>query len=244
MARQETANTLINRAALEVGLTPVSDPVASQDPAFIQLTGLLTAAGQELVELRPWQVLLQEYAFTTVVPGDTGVYDLPDDFSSMVNQTGWDQTNSTMVFGPLSSQEWSYLDGRGLASETIYASFRLAENKMQLYPQPPPNGIDIRFEYISRYWVRSTGSSDPDKDTITIGTDIVLYEPILVVKFLKVKFLEAKGFDTTAARLDFETMFDSRAGRDAGAPTLRAGGVRNTFPYLTPFNTGDTNYGS
>jgi hypothetical protein len=45
MARYESANTIINDTALEVGLVPASDPFSSQDEAYIQLRGLLTSVG-------------------------------------------------------------------------------------------------------------------------------------------------------------------------------------------------------
>ena len=245
MARQETANTIINRAALEVGLSTVSDPVADADKSFIQLTGLLTAAGQELVELHQWQVLRQEIEFTTAVPSDDGIYTLPTDFSYMIDQSGWDQTNKAPVTGPLSPQDWSYLVGRDLVSQTIYSSFRIVENKLELFPQPPADGIVFRFEYISRYWIQQAGENSPDEDTIQIGTDVVLFEPILVIKFLKVKFLEAKGFDSSAARLEFETIFQSRTGKDVGAPILSAAASSRSFPYLNPYrNVGDQGFGA
>jgi len=90
MARQQTANDIINRAALEVGLTPVADPAGSVAEEFVQLKGLLTAAGQELVELHPWQFLTGLFEFTTE-ESDSGDYDLPDDFAYMIDQTGWDR---------------------------------------------------------------------------------------------------------------------------------------------------------
>lgn len=246
MARQETANVLINRASLECGLGTSSDPVASTDPTFLQLTGLLTAAGQELLEMHEWQVLRQEYEFTTAVATSaTGTYDLPDDFSYMINQTGWDQTNNFPMRGPLSAQMWSYLEGRDFSSSTIYAAFRIAENKLDLYPQPPDDGIAIRFEYISRYWVQQAGEDDPNADSIALGSDVVLYEPILVVKLLKCKFLEAKGFDSRAARMDFETIFNSRCGKDEGAQILNAGRNSRGYPYLDGFRSvGDSGFGS
>ena len=244
MARQETANTLINRVAVEVGLSAVSDPVADADKAFTQLTGLLNAAGRELVELHEWQVLRQEYEFTTVAATDTGTYDLPADFSYMISQSGWDQTNNNAIGGPLSPQDWSYLEGRDFASSSIYASFRLAESKLEIYPQPPPDALAIRFEYISRYWVQQAGESSPNTDSVTVGTDVVLYEPILVEKFLKAKFLEAKGLPSQSARLEFETMFLSRTGKDRGAPVLNAGRGHG-FPYLSSYRSvGDTGYGA
>ena len=63
--RFATANDIINRAALEVGLLPSSDAVADSDETYVQLTGLLTSAGQELVELHPWEILQKSFDFTT-----------------------------------------------------------------------------------------------------------------------------------------------------------------------------------
>lgn len=256
MARQETANALINRAALEMGIAQVADPVGSDEQAFIQLVGLLNAVGQELVELHPWQTLRQVVDFTTatassdtqlgdgVTVGLSGVYDLPDDFSYMIDQTHWDRTNSLPVGGPLSAQAWTYLEGRDLAGTTIYADFRLAENKMELFPQPAADGLRVTFEYISRNWVRSAASSTPNQDVVNVGSDIVLYEPVLVVKFLKVKFLEAKGLPSQAARIELDTIFHGRTGKDEGAPILNAAGTTSSFPYINPYrNVGDTGFG-
>ena len=244
MARFSTANEIINRAAVEVGLLKVVDPVSSIDESFVQMTELLNASGQELVEIHPWQKLVKTFSFTTA-PADSGEYDLPDDFSYMIDQTGWDRSNNVAMGGPLSAQDWTYLLGRDLVSSTIYASFRQFDGKLQLFPQPPPAGLEISFEYISRNWVQEA-NSDPAvyNDTVQQGSDLVLYEPILAIKFLKAKFLEAKGFDSTASRLEFETMLGSRTGKDTGAPILSAGNNSRRFPYLDGFyNVGDTGFG-
>jgi hypothetical protein len=241
MARVYTATQIINRAALEVGLEPVADPVGSSDANFVQLTGLLSSAGQEMVELWPWEVLVQDFALTTA-DTDSGVYPLPDDFSFMIDQTGWDRSNNVAVGGPLSAQDWTYLKGRDLVSQTIYASFRLIKGEFNIFPFPPPNGLEISFEYISRNWVREPNGLR--KDEIQLGTDEVLYEPILIIKFLKAKWLEAKGFDSSSARLEFDTLFGSRTGKDTGAEIISAGRNRRGYPYLSPlYNTPDTGFG-
>ena len=243
MARLLTANDIINRAAVEVGLVKAVDPVGDLDETFVQLTELLTSAGQEMVELHPWQILVKEFQIVTT-DQDTGTYDLPDDFSYMIDQTGWEHSNRVAMGGPLSPQDWTYLKGRDLISQSIYASFRLVDNKFDIYPQEPvPNGLDINFEYIGRNWVQEQNQG-PLKDMITIGTDVVLYEPIMIIKFLKCKFLEAKGFDPSSARNEFENMFNSRTGKDTGAPILNASNNSRGFPYLHPYyNTSDTGYG-
>lgn len=248
MARQSTANEIINRAAVEVGLLSVSDPVSSIDESFIQLTELLNGVGQELVELFPWQFLVRVYSVemgvTPPVSGTTNAFALPENFSYMIDQTGWDRANNLPMGGPLSAQDWTYLQGRDLVSQTIYASFRLFDNVFNIFPDPPPAGLKITFEYISRDWVREQGQASANRDTIGTGSDIVLYEPILAVKFLKAKFLESKGFDASSARLEFENMMGSRTGKDTGAPILNAANASRGFPYLSPYyNTGDTGFG-
>ncbi len=243
MARLSTANDIMNRVALEIGLAKEIDPFASTDGTFIQLTGLLDSAGQEMVYLHNWQILMKPFSFITS-SGDSGTYDLPDDFAAMIDQTGWDHSNRVAIGGPLSAQDWTYLAGRDLISQSIYASFRLVDNKLDLYPQDPvPDGLDINFEYISRNWLTDNAGENPH-DTIAIGSDIVLFPPILMIKFLKVKMLSAKGFDANDAKLEFENMFNSLTGRDEGAPILSASNHSRGFPYLHPYyNTSDTGYG-
>ena len=243
MGRLASVNDIVNRAAVECGLNKDPSPASSTDETFVQLVELLNSAGQELVELHPWQILEKDYQVTTS-DTDSGVYDLPPDFSYMVDQTGWDRTNRVAVGGPLSSQDWAYLEGRDLVSQSIYASFKLEQNKFHLFPQPPPDGLVVHFQYISRNWLATQVNNDDRHDSIETGSDVVLYEPILIVKFLKAKFLEAKGFDSTAARMEFENMMDSRTGKDTGAPILSASNNSRGFPYLHPYyNTSDTGYG-
>lgn len=246
MARIESASTIINRAALEVGLTPDNDPVGSSDQNFLQLTGLLNAAGQELIELYPWQRFTKTYQFNTTDDATgSGEYTLPTDFCYMIDQTGWDRTNKLAVGGPLSAQDWTYLKGRDLAQSTIYVSFRQWEGAIRVFPDSPvPSDLDIAFEYVSRYWCSDGTETVPTADTVVQSGDLVYYEPILAVKYLKAKWLESKGFDPSTARLEFENMFNSRSGKDKGAPVLNASGANRGYPYLNPFHsTPDTGYG-
>ena len=103
MARVETVQTIINRTAVEVGLSESPDPVGDTNETFIQLRGLLTSAGQELCDLNAWPELLRRYSVTKdKVSNVPGSYFLPDDFNYMVDQTGWDLTNNMPVAGHLS----------------------------------------------------------------------------------------------------------------------------------------------
>lgn len=241
MARQLTAGEIINRTAVEVGLRRTPDPFSSLDEGFSQLVGLLNTAGQELVELSDWPELLQPYQQVTSSL-DSGKYDLPDDFDHFINQTGWDRTNDVPVIGPLSPQDWAYLLGRDFEANSIYVAYRMFGDKLEVYPQPPPDGVSINFQYVSRNWARKANSDTTD--FCTQPDDLVLLDPLLMQKFLKVKFLNAKNLPSQAASIEFENVLMNRQGASTGAQVLRAGRGGAAFPYLNQFfNTPDTGYG-
>lgn len=241
MPRFDTAAAVINSVAVETGLTAVADPFASTDPIFIQLRGLLTNAGRELLGLHEWQKMIKTYTKTTVVPPDTGDYALPDNFGRFIDQTGWVPSSKFPLGGPLSPQDWTYLVATNLASSTIYVSFRQAQGLFRVLPQPPANGVTITFEYVSRNWVLAADAVT-EKDSVSAAADTVWFEPILIAKFLKLRFLEAKGFDSTAAMNQFSSVFMQWTGKDVSAPILRMA-RRNMFPYLGYRNIPETGYG-
>ena len=244
MAREfDIATDILNAVAAEVGVSPVTDPYTDPNQVFQQLKNLINSAGRELVRYARWERLVKEHQITTV-DTDSGDYPLPDDFGYMIDQTGWERKENVPLWGPLSAQDWQYLLGRDLVSHTIYASFRIAQGLFRLFPQPPPNDLDIHFEYISRNWVENGDAPGTFASKTSLGSDRVLYEPILMVKFLKAKYLEAKGFDSTSARNDFALEFDAITGQEKGAPILNAAILGREFPYLEPYrNLPDTGFG-
>lgn len=224
-------NDLLNRVAAEVGLTPVADPWADQSQHFLQMRYLLQTAGEELTLAHPWEWQLASHNILTQA-AETGNYDLPDDFLQMIDQTGWERNSNVPLLGPLSPQDWTYLLGRDLVSSTIYASFRLKEGKFSLFPQPPPAGLDVNFEYQSKNWV-SDGQPTPTlTDTVVSGSEVTLFDRTLISRYLKLKWLESKGFDTTKPQDDFNLVFGSLTGKDKGGEILSAGRYQRSFPYL------------
>ena len=243
MARYSTVGEIINQAAVEIGLLPSTNPVESPEEASIQMVGLLNSAGLELLQLHPWQMVIRPFEILTE-EGDTGIYNLPDDFDYMIDQTGWDRKNRIAMAGPLSPQDWTYLEGRDLVSGTVYASFRQWEGKLYLFPQPPPPDMRITFEYASRGWLQDAADPENRRDRIGDNSDICLLPGLVITKFLKMKFLQAKGFDVSGAALEFDNVLASATGRDNGAPVLSANRSGRGFPYLNANrNISDSGYG-
>lgn len=243
VARYIAAEDIINRAAVACGLTPPSDIWASTDTAFVQLRNLLTTCGQELVESHEWEYLRREHSVTTAT--GTASYALPDDFGYMINQTGWDRTNRLPVTGPLSAQQWAYLKGRNLVNSTIYISFRIMQNEFYVFPDDPvPDALDVNFEYISRNWVIPASAPSTYSDTVEANGDIVLFNPVMMVQYLRYKFLDAKGFDTSSALGAFTGAYLKETGHNGAAPVLNAGANVSSIPLLNYRNIPDTNFGS
>lgn len=241
----KTAKQIINTVAIECGLAEVASPFSSADAAFIQLRGLLGVVGEELIEAADWQVLRQEHTLTTdsgTYPD--GVYPLPSDFRRMIDQTGWQRTDRVPLFGPVSAQQWQYLKGRNLVSNTIYASFRLTEGALYFYPDPPPDGDTIAFEYVSDKWVDTNGGGTYS-NTLANDADVPLFNSRLTERALKFRFLQARGFDSTAAGQEYQNSLDKLMGDEKSAPILTAGDGGWPYPYLNGFrNTPDSGFGS
>lgn len=237
-------NDILNRVAVEVGFTPVADPWTDNDQQFLQLRHLAQVAGDELCLAYDWEFLNRSHQIQTL-DTDSGEYPLPTDFLDMKDQSGWERSENVPLFGPLSSQDWTYLLGRDLVSYTIYASFRIKDGKFNVFPQPPPNGLDINFEYQSNGWIADGGDPEIRKTTLDAATDVPLFDKTLFSRYLKSKWLDAKGFDSTRATDDFSMMFNAITGKDKGAKIISAGRNSRGFPYLDGrWNTPDTGYGA
>lgn len=217
------AQTIVNRVAVETGLNAVADVFASSDPAIVQMRTLLTSCGQTLIQDYEWSRLLMTKEFIALT-GEPGIYDLPDDFSYMIDQTGWQRGGPAIwpLQGPASPQTWSYLKASQLYRITLFAWFRLADGKLEIFPAPIVADIPISYMYISRGWALAADATTL-KDAVTQNDDLVLFEPIMIVNFLKLKWLTAKGFDNTAAGQDFDKSLAAWSGKDKSAPILNQG---------------------
>lgn len=222
----DSATNRINKAAIELGLSPVVDPFTSGDPNFIQMCAFLESLGRDLWRKRNWTHLVKEYTFSTVA--DQGAYALPADFGHFVDNTHWDRTNQMPLPGPLNSRQWQQLKSR-LAGVVVNTPWRLWQQHLYLYPDTTtPGDYTIAFEYVSRFWVQSASADAPDKDAPTAGSDIIWFDPQLVLRGLKLAWREAKGFDTTAEQARFDSTLEDIKGGDAPAPVLSCNGATDS----------------
>lgn len=220
---------IVQQAMAELGLPTPRELVASQDELVRQFLALLNRCGYELVQGYPWEQLDKQHVFTTEV--GKSEYDLPADWSYFIQQTQWDRTNHWPLLGPKTPQEWQWLKG-GLLSSGPRLRYRVWKGKFCIFPTPSEQNTpssdntgvfapwELAMEYISNAWLMSATQANTFYSEVTNDSDICLLDPWVVTAFLKLKFREAKGLDTTAVKEDFIQIFWSRTGKNKGAQIL------------------------
>ena len=215
----DTAGSIINDALVEVGLAAVADPFADSDANVIQMCTLLKSKGREILRQRFWTQMRDEYTFTTVQ--GTPSYALPSDFHTMADQSGWNRTNRLPLGGPLSPQEWQYLKAR-LVGVVFTVLFRPMDGEIYIYPDnPTPGGYVVAFEYLSNGWIeRPAIPVNTYHDSPVATDDIVRFDPLMVMRGIKLEWLKLHAFDTTSAQQDYLEAYNRAAGMDSFNPVL------------------------
>lgn len=227
MARFDTVTTIITDVSVETGLGVPTGSVesASGDPNIYRMFKLLKSVGRSLVIKHPWLQQLVQYSFETTTET---VYSLPADFQSMVDQTGWNRT-TMFPMTPANSQEWQCMLAQPSAAylSVVFRSGLLDTTDLSLADSPtielittPEAGQAIAFEYRSRYWVRSGAMPHARIEAPLIGDDYVLIESGLITRALKLAWLRALGFDSTAAQQDFEEELAATKFANVGAAPI------------------------
>jgi hypothetical protein len=126
-------------------------------------------------------------------------YALPSDYDAIVPRTMWDKTKRWELLGPESPQQWEWLLS-GYISTGPRIRWRLLGTTFQIWPGMSYNEV-LGFEYRSAGWAAS--ASGTVKNSFTADTDTCIYPDRLMVLMTKLKYFEAKGFDTTAMYRNF-----------------------------------------
>jgi hypothetical protein len=214
---------VIQQAMVEMGLPKPVQAVTSTDTTVQQMLALLNRAGTEMVLGYPWEQITKEYVFNsataTLAPdGLTLIQPLPSDWSYFLDQTQWDRTNHWPLLGPKTAQEWQWLKG-GLLSSGPRIRYRVVGGNIELFPGSSATS-NIAMEYVADSWLASADTVNTYYAEVTADTDILLLDPWIVTAYLKLKYWEAKGLDTTAYTKDFVGIWDARIGKSKGAPVL------------------------
>lgn len=242
---ENTLSAIVSNVAAQVAFPVPADPAGSSDPAVQQMVQAVNMAGLELLSMYDWQELVKSYDINIVqdMPGQKEkAFALPDDFFDWIDQTNWNGTNQFPSLGPVSPQMWQQL----LIRTTLPTlSFYWQVRGSQIYVLAPPSAVQVmKFFYVSQGWVTDADSPTTTKNRMVKNGDVSLLDSTVLTLFTRVKWLEMKGLDSSAAMRDFQVSFENRKGAEKGAPVLSM--VRDfRFPWIQPLiNTPDTGMGA
>jgi hypothetical protein len=199
------------------------------------ITGLASTAGLDttyqvqgvgipnatyITSVGPTSVTLNYQVTETVVGGQVIFqkvkYGLPADYVSTVNRTHWDKSKRWEMLGPESAQQWEWLLS-GYISTGPRIRWRLLGKYFQIWPGT--NGGELLgFEYRSKAWAEAADGTP--KNSFTADDDTCIYPDRLMVLSTKLKYFEAKGFDTTALYRDYLMEFETAVAQDTAAANL------------------------
>jgi hypothetical protein len=245
IVNESTLSAIVQNVAGMVAYPVPTDPAGSEDPAVQQMVQAANMAGNELLSMFEWQELIKNYQIP--IQSDTNGqkekgFALPDDLYRWIDQTNWNATTQFPSLGPVSAQMWQQLLIR-TTLPTLSFYWQVRDNK--IYVLAPPNSPQtMNVFYVSAGWVRDQNDPDLYKNRMTQNGDVSLLDATVITLYTRVKWLEMKGLDSSAAMRDFNIAFDNRKNSEKGAPVLTM--ARDfRFPYIQPLiNTPDTGMGA
>jgi hypothetical protein len=143
-------------------------------------------------------------------------YSLPSDYESLVPRTMWDKSKHWEMLGPEDAQQWEWLLS-GYISTGPRIRWRLLGEYFQIWPGMSTAEY-LGFEYRSKGWAES--STGTVKNSFTVDTDTCIYPDRLMVNATKLKYFEAKGFDTTAMMRNYLTEMEAAKALDMSSANL------------------------
>jgi hypothetical protein len=168
-------------------------------------------------------------------------YPLPADYDASVPRTQWSKSKHWEMLGPTDAQQWEWLLS-GYISTGPRIRWRLLGNTFQIWPGVSTNEL-LGYEYRSQAWAES--SDGTPKNSFTNDSDTCIYPDRVMVLMTKLKYFEAKGFDTTAMYRNFLTELETVMGQDMSAANLsfapRPGTVLIGYDNIPDSGYGQTN---
>jgi len=239
-----TLANIVNHVCRMVGLPVSSDPAGSTDPAVQQMVAGVNLAGEDMLNLYEWRKLVKSYEISVVADYAGQLeksFDLPGDFWQFIDQTQWNKNTRLPAIGPISDQVWQEIKIR---MPKVVLTFLWQIRDQKLWIQSPPSTAQVfSFYYMSQGWVVDADDPELLKNEADKNADTILFNSFLMRLLTRVKWLEMKGFDSSAAMRDFQLAYENRKGDEQGAEILSMASPVG-LPYLnTLTNVPDTGYG-
>jgi hypothetical protein len=147
-----------------------------------------------------------------------GLFALPSDFDRQIDRTHWDKSKRWEMLGPETPQQAEWLRSSYISTGPRIRYFYQG-GYFQIWPALGAEETLV-YDYYSKYWIYAAAGTATTKQLYTVDTDTSIFPDALMRAMIKLKYLEAKGMDTTAALRLFNSQVDLAKSNDSGSPTL------------------------
>jgi hypothetical protein len=235
--------TICQNVAKIAGVASPSAVIGLSDETAQLLLACANRAGKSLEKRHQWLDLVTEYTFNTVA--STANYELPSDYSRLVDGTLWDRSNYEQIRGPLSPQEWQLHKSSILASTaTTWKQFRIrnVSGNRRFSIHPTPDAIEsLVFEYVSKNWCESSGGTGQSE--WLADTDVGILDEYLIELETTWRFLSRLGLAYEEEFNEAQNQVNQAIARDGGMSVLSLS-RKSGFKLIGPDNVPETGFGS
>jgi hypothetical protein len=186
LQKQQTILYEVQQACIQLNLAPPEEVYASTDDTALLMGSVANLAGIMCNDAYDWQMMRAQ--FTCVGDSVETQFDLPDHIARFVDQTGW----SLAIRRPvviLNPQQWAAISSWLSQSFYMNPACRIM-NDMVEFISAPASGDSINFEYIRSDWVIDGLDPLERKDLLTLDSDVPMFDWLLMVLAIKVKYCE------------------------------------------------------
>ena len=233
--------TCVQDACTRLNLVKPTGVYDSNDENAIFMGSIANEIGPMLQDVFPWQQFRVEWSLA----GDASraAWDLPADFSRIIDDTGWSQSKRRPVI-VINAQQWASIKSWLSQSFFVNPACRILNDQLQFMTAPDAGEV-ITFEYISKDW-EIDGDTATKKNRLSKNSDTPMHDSLLFTQALRIKWLENRVMNTTAVQQDFNERFKELTSRNQMAQTLSLNaGSYMGFRYLDNLvNTPDTGLGN
>lgn len=219
--------TMLQGVTPRLGIAKPQLIVGATDDQTLQLLAVANEEGQDLAKRGQWQALTNSSTFTTLATESQGAIATlaGTGFDYIINETAWNRTQRRPLFGPLTSQQWEQLKASQIQGP--WYQFTIRGGNMLFLPVPSA-GQTCAFQWMSKNWVTTTGSTS---STWTADTDTGLLSEDLMGLGIIWRWLQRKGLEYAEDFNKYERQVADALARDGGKQRLSMG---NSGPDVFP----------
>jgi len=195
---------------------------SSNDPQTVEFRDLLNEEIGELARWpdTAWRKLIRQHTFITEYSDEQTLSPLPDNFQYIIPASMWDRTTNRPCFGPIDPQQWQAWKAQPILSGWMWG-WRLRGNDFLTAPNPPA-GNTVAYEFVSDLAVYANGDTVPTKQYCTSDDDTTIFDPLMVARGVRWRFLSQKKLDYTAEYAMWVSLVQRAVSRSKGLPILNA----------------------